>query len=44
VTAVLYAYELDAASGAYVATGIFNDRLQLSMPFPIEIDLGELIR
>jgi hypothetical protein len=42
--AVLYAYELDAASGAYGVTGIFHDRLTLSVPFPVDLDLGEPVR
>jgi Uma2 family endonuclease len=39
---VLYAYELDAATGVYAVTGIFHDRLAMSVPFPVSIDLGEL--
>jgi hypothetical protein len=42
--AVLYTYELDAASAGYVVTGIFHDRVKLPVPFPIDLDLGELIR
>jgi Uma2 family endonuclease len=41
---VLYAYELDAATAIYVITGIFHDHLKVSVPFPIDLDLGELIR
>jgi Uma2 family endonuclease len=43
-SAVLYTYELDVASAAYVVTGIFHDRLKLSVPFPIDLDLGVLIK
>jgi Uma2 family endonuclease len=41
---VIYTSELDAASGAYVITGIFHDHLKLSVPFPIDLDLEELTR
>ncbi|MFK0202659.1 Uma2 family endonuclease [Streptomyces lavendulae] len=37
--AVVYVYELDPATKAYVATGIFHDRLKVSAPFPIDLDL-----
>ncbi|MGW0881753.1 Uma2 family endonuclease [Streptomyces sp. NPDC002671] len=36
---VVYVYELDPATSAYALTGIFHDRLKLSVPFDIEIDL-----
>jgi len=39
---VIYTSELDAASVAYEVTGIFHHRLKLSVPFPIDLDLGEL--
>jgi Uma2 family endonuclease len=39
---VIYTAELDAASAAYNVTGIFYHRLKLSVPFPIDLDLGEL--
>ena len=39
---VIYTSELDAASVAYDVTGIFYQRLKLSVPFPIDLDLGEL--
>lgn len=39
---VVTVYELDRATGAYVATGIARDRLQTSRPFPIDIDLTSL--
>jgi len=41
---VIYTSELDAASVAYDVTGIFYQRLKLSVPFPIDLDLGELTR
>ncbi len=37
--AVVYVYELEPATGVYVATGIFHDRLKVSVPFPIDLDL-----
>ncbi len=40
--AVVYVYELDPATGAYVATGIFHDRLKISVPFPIDLDLTRI--
>ncbi|MDS1271339.1 Uma2 family endonuclease [Lipingzhangella sp. LS1_29] len=37
--AVVYAYERDPAATGYVPTGIHHDRLQVSVPYPIDIDL-----
>lgn len=37
--AVVYAFELEPATHTYVATGIFHDRLKVSVPFPIDLDL-----
>ncbi|MGW1718052.1 Uma2 family endonuclease [Streptomyces sp. NPDC002156] len=36
---VVYVYELDPATKAYGLTGIFHDRLKVSAPFDIDIDL-----
>lgn len=36
---IVYSYELDPATKAYVATGIHRDKLTASWPFPVEIDL-----
>jgi len=41
---VVYTYELDAASASYGVTGIFHDHLALPVPFPVDLDLGELTR
>ncbi|WP_055547385.1 Uma2 family endonuclease [Streptomyces sp. NBRC 110028] len=41
---VVYVYELDPATGAYVPTGIHHDRLKLTVPFDIDIDLTEIDR
>ncbi|EFL22994.1 conserved hypothetical protein [Streptomyces himastatinicus ATCC 53653] len=39
---VVYVYELDPATGAYGASGIYHDRLKLSVPFTVDIDLTEI--
>jgi Uma2 family endonuclease len=39
---VVYVYELDPATRAYALTGIHHDRLVLTIPFPIDIDLSEI--
>ncbi|WP_425548916.1 Uma2 family endonuclease [Actinomadura meridiana] len=41
---VVYIYELDPATGVYVPTGIHHDRLKLTVPYDIDIDLGDLGR
>jgi Uma2 family endonuclease len=38
----VYVYELDPATRAYALTGIHHDRLVLTLPFDIDIDLTEL--
>lgn len=40
--ATVYVYELDPATHAYALTGIHHDRLTLTVPFDIDIDLTEL--
>jgi Uma2 family endonuclease len=42
--AVVYAYELDAATESYALTGVHRDRLKVSTPFDIDIDLTEIER
>jgi Uma2 family endonuclease len=42
--AVVYVYELDPASGLYALTGIHHDRLRLSAPFSLDIDLTAIER
>ncbi|MFE3142311.1 Uma2 family endonuclease [Streptomyces scopuliridis] len=37
--AVVYAFELEPATGVYVCTGIFHDRMKVSVPFPVDLDL-----
>ena len=41
---VVYVYELDPATKSYGLTGIFHDRLKVSVPFDIEIDLTAVDR
>ncbi|MEN3307623.1 MAG: hypothetical protein V7603_3825 [Micromonosporaceae bacterium] len=38
----VYVYEIDPATGSYSVTGIFHDRLVLSVPLDIDIDLTEI--
>lgn len=40
--AVVYVFELEPATGQYVATGIFHDRMKVSAPFPVDLDLTEI--
>ncbi|MFG3436924.1 Uma2 family endonuclease [Nonomuraea sp. NPDC047897] len=39
---VVYVYELDPATRGYAPTGIYHDRLKVSVPFDIDIDLTEI--
>lgn len=41
---VVYAYERDPATGAYGPLGIFHERVVLTVPFAIDIDLTALDR
>ena len=41
---VVYVYELDPATQTYGLTGIFHDKLELTVPFPVEIDLSAIDR
>jgi hypothetical protein len=36
---VVYVCELDPATQSYGLTGIFHDKLELTVPFPLDIDL-----
>jgi Uma2 family endonuclease len=38
----VYVYELDPATAAYALTGIHHDKVQLTTPFEIDIDLTEI--
>ncbi|GAA4238424.1 Uma2 family endonuclease [Actinomadura meridiana] len=35
----IYSYELDDATGAYVATGVHHERITATLPFDLEIEL-----
>ncbi|MGI5325302.1 hypothetical protein [Actinomadura nitritigenes] len=35
----VYTYELDDATGGYIATGVHHDRLALAVPFDLDIEL-----
>jgi Uma2 family endonuclease len=39
----VHTYELDAMTGSYVATGIHRGRLQIAVPFPVDVDLTALV-
>ncbi|MFB7494169.1 Uma2 family endonuclease [Streptomyces sp. NPDC056161] len=41
---VVHVYELDPATTTYALSGIFHDRLKLTVPFDIEIDLTAIDR
>lgn len=41
---VVYVYELDPALKVYVPTGIHRDKLTLTVPFPLDIDLTAINR
>lgn len=41
---VVYAYELDTVTRQYAPVGIFHDRVNLSLPFAMDIDLTEIDR
>ncbi|MFJ2898138.1 Uma2 family endonuclease [Streptomyces sp. NPDC087218] len=37
--AVVHVFELEPSTGAYTSTGIFHDRMKVSVPFPVDLDL-----
>ncbi len=39
---VVHVYELDPVTKSYAVTGIHHDRLKLSVPFTVDIDLTEI--
>ena len=41
---VVYVYELDPATRSYGLTGIFHDRLKVTAPFDVEVDLTAVNR
>lgn len=40
---MVYVFEREPATGAYTSTGIFHDRLKVSVPFPIDLDLTAIM-
>jgi Uma2 family endonuclease len=40
----IHVYERDDLTNAYVPIGIFRDRLDVPVPFPVKIDLTDLLR
>ncbi|MFF4651085.1 Uma2 family endonuclease [Streptomyces sp. NPDC001380] len=40
---VVHVYELDPPTRTYVPTGVFRDRLEPKVPFPVAVDLGALV-
>ena len=40
---VVYVYEIDPATQTYALTGIFHDRLKITVPFAIDIALDALV-
>ncbi|MFJ6937201.1 Uma2 family endonuclease [Streptomyces sp. NPDC101132] len=40
--AVIYVFEREPATGSYTSTGIFHDRLKVTRPFPIDLDLTQI--
>ncbi|MBL7254872.1 Uma2 family endonuclease [Paractinoplanes lichenicola] len=40
---VIHAYELDEPTRSHVPTGIYRHELRISKPFPLELDLGQLV-
>ncbi|WP_371776705.1 Uma2 family endonuclease [Streptomyces sp. NBC_01438] len=41
--AVVYVFELEPATGAYTSTGIFHDRMKVSAPFTVDLDLTAIV-
>lgn len=41
---VTYAFELEPATGSYVPTGIFHDRIKTAAPFALDIDTSAIGR
>lgn len=40
--AVVHVFELEPTTGAYTSTGIFHDRMKVSVPFPVDLDLDQI--
>lgn len=41
---VAYVHERDPATGAYALTGIHHGHLAVQVPFPVEVDLDQLVK
>ncbi|WP_371617375.1 Uma2 family endonuclease [Streptomyces sp. NBC_00454] len=41
---VVSVFEREPATGAYAGTGIFHDRVKVSVPFPMDLDLTSITR
>ncbi|MFD8909973.1 Uma2 family endonuclease [Streptomyces sp. NPDC059575] len=40
--AAVHVFELEPTTGAYTSAGIFRDRLKTEVPFPLDLDLGQI--
>ncbi|MGR6972049.1 Uma2 family endonuclease [Streptomyces cynarae] len=40
--AAVHAFELEPTTGAYTSVGIFRERMKVSVPFPVDLDLAEI--
>jgi Uma2 family endonuclease len=40
--AVVHAFELEPTTGTYTSVGIFRERMKVSVPFPVDLDLTEI--
>ncbi|WP_245687533.1 Uma2 family endonuclease [Streptacidiphilus griseoplanus] len=40
----VHTYELDDTTRAYVATGVYRDRLDVPVPLPVSMDVKDLVR
>ncbi|MGW7198779.1 Uma2 family endonuclease [Streptomyces chryseus] len=40
--AVVHVFELEPSTGAYTSTGIFHDRIKVSVPFAVDLDLSRI--
>lgn len=41
-SAVVYVFEREPVSGQYTSTGIFHDRMKVSVPFTVDLYLTEI--
>ncbi len=38
----MHAFELEPAAGTYTGVGIFRERMTLTAPFPMDLDLTQI--